>query len=236
MAPYLSEVDKWVTQAFDSFINDVHETGNKTHLHKVAIEPNGQQEIIIEEMFLGAIKSQVPYHIAVSSQTVKNYGDERYKHDIVACDEQDAVFVVEIKSPFTNHDGIRFHTGKNRSLTKDSNALSAALHNGAVGAYELITLYECYAVNSRGEVIVLESAMKRNEDAIKAKYNIHWPTRKDYKFRQGEEDIDSAMERIADELEMRSERITGWTRIEISSTNSKTRTFLDCALFRVKGV
>ena len=141
-------------------------------------------------------------------------------------------------SRFRGNDDIRLaddiHGVAKLKWYKDSKALWSALRNSVVRTYELITLYECYAVDSSGGVIVLENAIKRNEDALKARYKIAWPTKRGYSHRQGESEIDRGMEKITGELGLQSKRIKGWERIELSDARRKTRAYLDCALFRIQ--
>ena len=112
-----SEIDRWVAQSFEDFVEGAQSSGNRTRLHRIAIKPEGGQESTIESMFIDSLKRQKPQNVTISRQAAMGSADGSYIYDIVAHLESRVVMAVEIKSPFTNHDGIRFHTGKNRSLT-----------------------------------------------------------------------------------------------------------------------
>ena len=231
-----SEIDMWVVQAFDDFIDHAQSRKMSALLHEIAIEPDEEQEGTIERMFSDSFDQQVPQDVVVKQQHAQAYHGRRRVHDIVGEYMSETTIVVEVKSPFTNHDGIKVHTGNNGGLTKDANSLWSALQVGVIGAYELITLYECYPVDASGNTVILKSGIRSNETAVRETYGIHWPTRKDYDYREGEVEVDCAMGRIADEVGLQAERIKGWERIELTGARSDVRAYLDCSLFKIEGV
>ena len=228
-----SEIDMWVGQSFDVFIDRSQSSKVNTLLHEIAIEPAEGQEGTIENMFLDSLKYQPPQDVVVEPQRTETYNDRIRIHDIVGEYMSEVVMVVEVKSPFTDQNGIKFHTRKGRTLTKDANALLAALRNGVICTYELITLYECYPVDTRGNIVILKNGIRSNQKAVKETYGIHWPTRKDYDYGKGEADVDCAMGKIADKLGLRAERVKGWKRVELTGARSDVRAYLDCALFKM---
>ena len=231
-----NEIDMWVGQSFDELIDSCSDSKMNELLNDIAIKPNGRQEKTVENMFFDSLKCLAPQGVTIAQQSTRAYSDGFRQHDILGEYMSEAIIVVEVKTPFTNHDGIRFHTDKNKTLTKDTNALLAALRDGVVCTYELITLFECYSVDSKGNVVILQNAIRSNEKAVKETYDIHWPTRKDYDYRKGEVEVDYAMGRIADEVGLRAERIKGWERIELTGARRDISAYLDCALFKVESV
>ena len=228
-----SEIDMWVGQSFDGFIDRAQSSKMNTLLHEIAIEPAKGQEGTIENMFLDSLKYQALQDVVVGTQRNETYNDRRKVHDIVGEYMSEVVMVVEVKSPFTDQNGIKHHIRKGRTLTIDANALLAALRDGVICTYELITLYECYPVDTRGNIVILKDGIRSNQKAVKETYGIHWPSRKDYDYRKGEADVDCAMGRIADELGLRAERVKGWKRVELTGARSDVRAYLDCALFKM---
>ena len=51
-----SEIDMWVGQSFDGFIDRAQSSKMNTLLHEIAIEPAKGQEGTIENMFLDSLK------------------------------------------------------------------------------------------------------------------------------------------------------------------------------------
>ena len=231
-----NEIDMWVCQSFDELIDRCSDSKMNELLNDIAIKPNGRQEKTVENIFFDSLKCQAPQGVTVAQQSTRAYSDGFRHHDILGEYMSEAIIVVEVKTPFTNHDGIRFHTGNDHTLTKDAHALLIALRDGVISAYELITLFECYPVDASGNVVILQNAIRSNEKAVKETYDIHWPTRKDYDYQKGETEVDSAMGRIADEVGLRAECIKGWERIELTGARRDVRAYLDCALFKVESV
>ena len=151
-----SEIDTWVSQSFDAFIDCASGSKKTTLLRDIAIDSQYRQENIIESMFLDSLKRDSFQDVVVIRQYTKTYNDERKVHDIVGKYASEVVTVVEVKTPFTDSGGLRFHTGNNGTLTKDANALLAALGDGVISTYELITIFECYPVDSSGNVVILK--------------------------------------------------------------------------------
>ena len=117
------------------------------------------------------------------------------------------------------------------------NVLKAALETEASSAYALITPIGCYPVDSNGNMIVLNRrSLKKNEEAIKAKYKIQWPTRPDHETNSlhGKQEVDRAMKELAEERRLKVNRIKGWQKVVLPNPKSNIRAFLDCVLYRVE--
>ena len=115
-------------------------------------------------------------------------------------------------------------------------ALKAALTDGAPANYALISPIGCYPMDSDGNMIVLYNAVGKNAEAIRKKYGIRWPTRRDYETspEHGKKEVDRAMKELADELELKVAQLKCWTKVELPSPKPDIRAFLDCALYRVR--
>ena len=160
-----------------------------------------------------------------------------YQPDITVKLNNEIVTVIEIKTPFTNHDGIRNKAGRNSNyLPKDMDVLKVALVNGVSAVYELVTPIGCYPVDVNGNMIVHHNAIKKNEDSIKAEYDIQWPTRPDYETnpKHGKPEVDLAMRELADERGLKMRRIKGWQKVVLPKPKPNLYTFLDCALYKVR--
>ena len=228
----ISDLDNRVAGAFDELI---YEASHSSLLGEIAMQPNRGHEGAIEALFRSTLQAKFGKDITVpSDQKGEIYGK---RHDIIVMNGSKVIAKMEIKAPFTNKDGIRSKTRrKSTSLPKDMDSLKAALEDGVIGAYELVTPIGCFPVDSSGEMIVLKKAIGKNEDAIKAQYGIKWPTRPDYETNvsHGKQKVDIAMEELAIERGLRVTRLKDWQKALLPSPQPNIRTFLDCALYKVK--
>ena len=230
MDTYANELDRQVSVAFDSVVK---EATNSVRLGRLAMQPEGVLEETMRDLFKVALTEHCVGVVAVSPEARRNYPDGRtYRHDIVVTLESGKVVVVEVKTPFTNQDGITSKTRKSEQLPKDLDALKAALDDGAFAAYELIVPVGCYPVYDSGEMVVLEDAIRKNEKAVKKRYKIQWPTRKDYKV-NGRQEVDRAIGSLAAGCALEAKRIEGWTHIDLPRPRPNIHSFVDCALYKV---
>ena len=176
-------------------------------------------------------------NVRVLSEEARYYaGHKNYRHDILVLQHSETVAVVEVKTPFTNHDGIRNKTRKPEHLPKDMDALKAALEGGVDVAYSLVTPIGCYPVDSQGEMIILNAnSIMGNEKEVKAKHKIQWPTRPDYETsnENGKQEVDRAVTDLAGERSLIVRRIKGWNRVDLPNPRSRVHAFMDFALYRV---
>ena len=222
--PSTRSVDKWVRNAFDDFVDRSLKYHNRTWFYRFAVNGAGQ-EIIASGAFYDSLDRHSDSDTIVSMEYRPDYEGKIRQHDIVARRDGKTILVVEAKAPFTNHDGIRFHTGKTGTFKKDRLALEAALNGGVIAAYELVVLYECYLVDDDG--YVKGSSMTRNEKRIREQYGIKWPTRPDYSHTAGEREVTQALEALG------MKQMKGWDRKKLPGPRSDVSVYIDCALFKM---
>ena len=221
------DLDKRVSEAFNNLVKWAEASSS---LGKIAMQPNGQHERTISSEFCRLLGNQ-EWNGTVIHQEHSQGG---FRRDIVALQNTALVFAIEVKTPFTNHDGINNKTRKMEYLPKDLDSLASALDAGAQRAYCLITPIGCYPANEKGEMIVLDSDnVRRNEDTIKKRFRIQWPTRRDYEA-SGKSEVERAMISLADERNLEANQIMGWTKVKLPSPQSGIHVFLDCALYQVR--
>ena len=227
MSTSVGDLDAHLVKAFDGMVEWAE---HSRLLGEIAMQPNGRHEKTIEDELCRLLREQI-LDTAVLEQQRSQSG---YRRDIVAIQNSTLLFAVEIKTPFTNHDGITNKTRKPEHLPKDLSSLRTALEDGAMSAYYLITPIGCYPVNSSGSMLVLEpSSVTANEKAVKQKFGIRWPTRRDYES-TGITEVERAMKYCAEERSLEIERIMGWIKADLPNPQSSVRAFLDLALFRVQ--
>ena len=143
-----SNVDKQFSAAFDRLI---HWAKTSSLLGEIATQPNGRHERSVSDCFRDCLNEQDFDNVSVLREETRHYsGQKNYKHDILVIQDSETVAVVEVKTPFTNNDGIRNKTRKAEHLPKDVDALKAALEGGVAAAYSLVTPIGCYPVDSQG--------------------------------------------------------------------------------------
>ncbi len=224
-------VDRTICVAFDNLIQWAEDSAL---LSEIAAQPNGRQERTVSNHFRNFLYEQGLGDVL--HEETRNYAGQNYRHDIVAMQNSEVVTVVEVKTPFTNHDGIRNKTRKSEHLPKDMDALKAALCSGATTAYDLVTPIGCYPVDSNGRMIVLNpNSIRSNEKEVKVKYKIQWPTRPDYEFSRehGKRQVDRAIVDLAGERNLNVRRIRGWQRVDLPNPRPDVNAFVDCALYKV---
>ena len=228
----IRDLDNRVISAFDELVN---KASRSSLLGEIAMQPNKRHESVVEDLFRGALQSNFSKHITIPpDQKRERYGKQ---HDIIMMNGSEAIAKIEIKVPFTNKDGIRHKTRrKSIYLPKDMDSLKAALEDGVIAAYELVTPIGCFPVDSDGEMIVLEKSIGKNENTVKAQYGIKWPTRHDYETNvgNGKQEVDIAMEELAIERGLEVTRLKDWQKVLLPSPQPNIHTFLDCALYKVK--
>ncbi|MCY4580994.1 MAG: hypothetical protein OXD31_18365 [Chloroflexi bacterium] len=226
------DIDNRVTGAFDELVN---EASRSRLLGEIAFQPYGRHEKTIEDLFRTALRSQFGERVRIPSNQTKEHYNKL--HDIVVLHNSVTLAKFEVKTPFTDTPGIRGKTRKPEHLPKDMNALKAALETGASSAYALITPIGCYPVDPNVTMTVLNSrSLKKNEEAIKAKYQIQWPTRPDYETNplHGKQEVDRAMKQLADERRLKVKRVKGWQKVVLPKPKPNIYTFIDCALYKVQ--
>ena len=227
-------MDKQVRVAFD---NLVQWAGNSPLLGEIAAQPNGRHERTVSDRFREFLEGQLINNVRVVSEEARFYTrHQKYIHDILVLQHSATVAVVEVKTPFTNNDGIRNKTLKPEHLPKDMDALKAALQGGVDVAYSLITPIGCYPVDSQGEMIILNAnSIMGNEKEVKAKHKIQWPTRPDYETsnQHGKQEVDRAMTDLAGERSLIVRRIKGWNSVDLPNPHPRVHAFMDFALYRV---
>ena len=226
----MSNVDYLVIGAFDELVS---KASKSRVLGEIARQPRRQHEKTVSSMFRSVLDTQLSGEMNVLSEEPML----GYQPDIMVKLNTEIVMVVEIKTPFTNYDGIRNKTRRNSDyLPKDVDVLKVALVNGVAAVYELVTPIGCYPVDVNGNMVVHHNAIKKNEDSIKAEYDIQWPTRPDYETnpKVGKQEVDLAMHELADERGLKVKRIKGWQRVELPRPKPNIHSFLDCALYKVR--
>ena len=228
------DLDNRVIRAFDELTSKA----SRSHLlGEIAFQPRGRHEKTISDLFSSALSEQMPGNVRVYREESKYYaGENTYRHDIIVKGDSEITMVVEVKTPFTNRDGVRNKTRKSEHLPKDLHALKSALESEPLSAYALVTPIGCFPVDIDGKTIVLEPSIVRNEKEVKASYNIQWPTRPDYEAnpKVGKQEVDRAMKELADERGLKVKRIKGWQRVELPKPKPNILAFLDCALYKVQ--
>ena len=145
----LSPTDVWLADSFDEFNEATNDEPLGSDLFRIAVNAK-QHEDTIRDKFAAILKGNAEpgFHVSTERSVVSG---RTFIHDIVVTTKSDLIAVVEVKSPMTNHDGVRNKTRKPEHLPKDSNALRTALRHGAAGAYEFVTLIECYGLGADGK-------------------------------------------------------------------------------------
>ena len=226
----MSNVDYLVIGAFDELVS---KASKSRVLGEIARQPRRQHEKTVSSMFRSVLDTQLSGEMNVLSEEPML----GYQPDIMVKLNTEIVMVVEIKTPFTNYDGIRNKTRRNSDyLPKDVDVLKVALVNGVAAVYELVTPIGCYPVDVNGNMVVHHNAIKKNEDSIKAEYDIQWPTRPDYETnpKVGKQEVDLAMRELADERGLKVKRIKGWQKVILPNPKPNIHAFLDCALYKVQ--
>ena len=225
------DIDNHVVGAFDEL---VRKAASSHLLGEIAMQPNGRHERAIVDQFCHALNVQ-PIEGAMAFRE-ESLGGNRFKYDILVRGASGPVVAVEVKTPFTNHDGIRHKTRRPQGLPKDMDSLLAAVDYGAFAGYALITPIGCYPIDSDGTMVKLHQAIGRNEKAVKEAYGIQWPTRHDYETsaNNGRQEVDRAMRDLARERKLLVTQLKGWTSVELPSPKPDIRAFLDCALYKVQ--
>ena len=222
-----SDIDRRVSEAFDGLVACARESHI---LGEIAMQPRGRHERTIEGEFLRLLSEREWPGAALQSQ----HQEGGYKRDIVAHQDSKMALAVEIKTPFTNHDGINNKTRKKEHLPKDMDSLKAALDAGAVRAYYLVTPIGCYPVDRQGEMIVLDSGnVRKNEEAVNREFQIQWPTRQDYES-TGKPEVERAMQAVAGTRLIEARKVKDWVKVELPNPQTGINAFLDCALYRIR--
>ena len=144
-------IDKQVKGAFDELVN----IATASHLlGEIAKNPKGSREEPIEGFFRTILRARLKGEAKILlSQRTESYGPE---HDIVGLHQElnsRTAIVIEIKTPSTESCGIHSKIKRPNCLPKDIESLRKALDNRVRTAYELVVLFECYAVSKKGELI-----------------------------------------------------------------------------------
>ena len=165
----LTDLDQQVKMSFDNFVN---EALRSVSLGKIARQPMGACEATMSDQFRDTLDDQFGDGARVLREENRYYPNgNRYRHDIVVEFNSGKDGVMEVKTPFTNHDGITNKTRKQEHLPKDVDALKAALDAGASAAYALIVPIGCYPVDVSGNMIVMDAGLspEKNEAGCKEK-------------------------------------------------------------------
>ena len=147
-------IDNHVVSAFDEL---VRKAASSHLLGEIAMQPNGRHERTIADQFCNALNVQ-PIEGAMAFREESLSGNP-FKYDILMRGASGPVAAVEVKTPFTNHDGIRHKTRRPQGLPKDMDSLMAAVVDGASAAYALITPIGCYPIDSGGTMVILHQAI-----------------------------------------------------------------------------
>ena len=206
---------------------------------RIAMQPNKGQEEFIRRQLLRFLRKR-----RWKGGTVLDEEGQNPRYDIVMKHQSTTVAAIEVKTPFTNHDGITHKTREYSSrselrpgdLHKDLHSLRTALQDGTSVSYSLVIPIGSYPVDVEGGMVVFYRGAKRNEEAVKAKYPILWPTRQDYETnpKHGTLEVDRAMNDLGSDHGLEINRIKGWDKVEVPSPRLDVFTFIDCALFRVQ--
>ena len=215
-------IDRQVREAFDELVN----TASCSHLlGEIAKHPLSRQEETIEGFYRTILRAKLKGKVNILlAQRRETYG---YEHDIVGKRESRAFVVVEIKTPFTDPGGIRFKTQRPEGLPKDIESIKKALDHEVCCAYELVVMFESYAVNKKGKTIQASKA------ELFSKYGIRWPTEWGYRPTEGEQEVNDAIKSLAKSNGLKVKR-KGWRRVELPRPHPKVRAFIDCALYKVQ--
>lgn len=221
-------IDKQVRRSFNQFLK---RASHLDVLGDIAKHPYGRQEATIERIFRENLTQRLEPDIEILLDQYKEaYGP---KHDIVGKYRARTAVVVEVKTPFTNSGGIPHKTKRPLGLPKDMNSLKQALRNGVPLAYELVVMFECYALDKKGNIMVLADSINRNERALKDEYGIRWPTKLGYDPHEGEQEVNEALKNLARKHNLRLRR-KGWRSVELPPPNPNILSFIDCALYKVQ--
>ena len=223
------DIDRRVSEAFEDLINWAK---SSRLIGKIAMQPRGQHERTIADEYCRLLQTQVWGEAVLH----REYSQGTRRYDIVAAGTSGIDMVIEVKTPFTNHDGIRNKTRKSEHLPKDMDSLRAALDTGASGAYALITPIGCYPVDANEEMIVRDySSIRGNEKTIKREFGLQWPTRRDYEnsSAHGRPEVERAMLELARECNLEARQIKEWIKVVLPSPRSGILAFMDCTLYKV---
>ena len=218
-------IENQVKEAFDELVSIAK---CSRLLGEIAKHPKSRHEETVEGFFRTILRAKLKGKVKILlSQRTESYGP---MHDIVGLDQKHNlrnVVVVEIKTPFTNRNGIPHKTEEAHGLPKDLEALATARNNGVRLTYELVVMFECYAVNKKGKYI------RTSKRDLWEKYGIKYPTELGYVHCEGEEKVHDAMKRLSKDNGLKGKRIKGWKRVQLPSPHSNIHAFLDCALYKV---
>lgn len=216
-------MDPLVKNAFTVFMQDLTAPLLGSQIFSVAIKGLTHEDTV-KRTFAERSKVQ----LGIDWQVICEFGSGGYIHDIVGL-SKNRKFVIEVKSPMTNHDGVRNKTRNPKHLPKDCSALQKALSDGAIGAYEIVSLIECYGLDKNGDRRPSDGLSIINyERAIKAEYGIKWPTRHDYQPNDGESEVDEILRGLG------MTRIAGWRRERLPIPRADICAFIDVALFKMQ--
>ena len=217
-----------IMAAFDAFTEHCKRDPEEKLL-EAAIN-GGEHEYRIQEAFCHNLDSTLSSdYSAFVNRSVKI---EKYIPDILIGDSRDELIgLIEVKSPMTNHNGVKDKTedkkGKPGHLRKDSQSLAAGIRQGALYAFELVTLIEVY-----GGIGGTEShhgkSITSYEKYIREKFGIRWPTRYDYTCEGGRAEVNSTLYSLV------LKRVKGWVRIALPLKTPNIQAYLDCGLFRLE--
>ena len=221
-----SDIDRRVSEAFDRLVVWARESQT---LGKIAMQPERHHERAISDAFCRLLGEERWEGATIHPE----HSQGSYRRDILVYQGSRAVLAVEVKTPFTNHDGIINKTRNKEHLAKDMDSLKAALDGRAVRAYYLITPIGCYPMDESGDMILLHpNSVTKNERAVKQRFNIRWPTRADYES-TGKPEVERAMKVEADARGLEARKVKGWIKVELPSPQLGIYTFLDCALYKI---
>ena len=213
----VTDNDKKVNHAFRGLLGHI---STSEDVSNVALN-GGEHEREIENIFHGVLTSE--FRGASVIRQDRTYYNKKLKyHDIVVTFGSDNVLVVEIKSIFTDPGGISSKTGKNKGFEKDFQSLRQALVGGFNSAYELVVLFECFEVNKEGEPTYNPNS------------EIGWQRMQSYVPTEGEQKVNDALKRIAQEQSLKVRRVSGWQRVNLPNPSPNIRAFIDCALYKVQ--
>lgn len=218
-------IENQVKEAFDELVN----IAKCSHLlSEIAKYPSSRHEETVEGFFRTILRAKLKGEVKI---LLGQRQEDSYncKHDIVGEHKERTALVVEIKTPFTNPGGIPHKTEEAHGLPKDLERLATARNNGVRLTYELVVMFECYAVSKKGKLIRVSDAK-----LWEVKYGIKYPTERGYVHREGEKKVHDAMKKLSKDNGLKVKRIKGWDRVELPSPSRNIRAFIDCALYKVR--
>ena len=112
----LTDLDQQVKMSFDNFVN---EALRSVSLGKIARQPMGACEATMSDQSRDTLDDQFGDGARVLREENRYYPNgNRYRHDIVVEFNSGKDGVMEVKTPFTNHDGITNKTPKAGTSTQ----------------------------------------------------------------------------------------------------------------------